>query len=189
MDSVLIVSNTSATMLIISSLLQSQAFNRIVTTQDGAEARRYLLDGDFDLVIIDTPLLNEFGDDVALHAASQNASGVVLVVEQERLDDVSSRVEDEGVFVLPKPISPELFYQAVKLLSASRLQIMQVEAENQRLQKKLEETRLVGKAKCLLIERLHMTEEEAHRSIEKQAMDSRQNRAAVAETILRRYQD
>ena len=57
MESILIVSNTSSTMEIISGLLVSQAFSRIVTARSGSEARRSLLENDFDLVIIDTPLL------------------------------------------------------------------------------------------------------------------------------------
>lgn len=187
MDSVLIVSNTNTTMGIISAMLQSQAFSRIVTTQDGSEARRYLLDGEFDLVIIDTPLLNEFGDDVALHAAERTTSGIILVVEHERLEDIAPRVEDSGVFVLPKPIAPDFFYQAVKLLIASKLRIRQITDENRRLQEQLVETRIVARAKCLLIERLKLTEQQAHRHIEKLAMDTRRSRLEVAEGVVRRY--
>ena len=108
---------------------------------------------------------------------------------RKRLDDVALHVEDGGVFVLPKPISPDLFFQAAKLLSASRRRISQIEEENRRLQQKLEETRTVGRAKCLLIERMHFTEQQAHRHIEKLAMDSRSSRRDVAESILRRYAD
>ncbi|MDE6737237.1 MAG: response regulator, partial [Treponemataceae bacterium] len=104
MESVLIVSNASTTMGIISDLLQSQAFSRIVTTTDGSEARRYLLDGEFDIIIIDTPLSNELGDAFALHAAESSSAGVILVVQREKLDDISMQVENAGVFVLPKPI-------------------------------------------------------------------------------------
>ena len=39
-----------------------------------------------------------------------------------------------------------------------------------------EETRLIQEAKCLLMERNHMTEEEAHRYIQKSSMDSGQLR-------------
>ncbi|MBQ7159948.1 MAG: ANTAR domain-containing protein [Treponema sp.] len=189
MESVLIVSNTNTTMGIISAMLQSQPFDRIVTSQDSSEARRYLLDGDFDLVIIDTPLVNELGDDFSVHAAETTSSGIILVVEVEKLEDIALRVEDSGVFVLPKPLSPESFYQAVKLLIASRNRLAKLEEENRRLQRKLEETRTVDRAKCVLIERLQMTEAQAHRHIEKIAMDSRQSRMEVAESILRRYSD
>ena len=181
MDSVLIVSNTSTTMGIISAMLQSQAFDRIVTTQDGSEARRYLLDSDFDLIIIDTPLLNELGDDFAVHAAESSNAGVILVVDVSKLEDIAMRTEDSGVFVLPKPLSPESFFQAGKLLMATKRRLAKLEEENRRLQRKLDETRTIGRAKCVLIERLKM--------IEKIAMDSRQSRVEVAEDILRQYGD
>ena len=45
-----------------------------------------------------------------------------------------------------------------------------------------------NRAKWLLIEELKMTEQEAHRYIEKQAMDRCVTRRAVAEQILSIYQ-
>jgi response regulator NasT len=188
MNSVLIVSNTNTTLSIISDMLSAQTFSRIVTTQNGAEARRNLIDCDFDLVIIDTPLPDEFGDDFALHASEVTAAGIILIVKSELLSDVSAVVEDAGVFVLPKPVSPEFFYQAVKLLSASRRRVMTLESENQKLQKKISEMRLVDRAKCILIQYLNMTEQQAHRYIEKQAMDLRQSRVVTAENILKTYE-
>ena len=46
----------------------------------------------------------------------------------------------------------------------------------------------MNRAKWLLIEELKMTEQEAHRYIEKQAMDRCVTRRAVAEQILSIYQ-
>lgn len=187
MDSVLIVSNTSATMGIISSMLTSQSFSRIVTAQAGNEARRTLLENDFDLVIIDTPLTDEFGEDFALHTAENTSSGVVMLVDGMRLDDMNAIVEDSGVYVIPKPVAPDFFYQAVRLLLASRTKLLKLEDENRKLQNKLEETRIVGRAKCLLIQKLQLTEEEAHKFIEKQSMNTRQSRLMTAESLIRSY--
>ena len=50
-----------------------------------------------------------------------------------------------------------------------------------------EEIRLVNRAKWLLIGELNMTEQEAHRYIEKQAMDRCVTKRAVAEQILSTY--
>ncbi len=187
MDSVLIVSNTSSTMGIISNMLSSQAFSRIVTAQSGSEARRTVLENEFDLIIIDTPLSDEFGDDFSLHVAENTSSGVVLIVDATRLDDMNAVVEDSGVYAIPKPVAPDFFYQAVKLLMASRAKLLKLEDENHRLQAKLEETRIVGRAKCLLIQKLQMSEDDAHRYIEKQSMNSRQSRLMTAEEIIRSY--
>lgn len=51
----------------------------------------------------------------------------------------------------------------------------------------MEEIRIVGRAKLLLIEKLKMTEPDAHRYIEKTAMDRCISKRAVAESIIKTY--
>lgn len=188
MDSVLIVSNTSSTMQIISGLFVSQPISRIVTAQSCTEARRNLLDSEFDLIIIDTPLSDEFGDDFSLHAAESSNSGIIILIDNMRIEDFGSILEDAGIFAVPKPVAPEFFNQAVKLLIASRRKVQKLESENRKLQQKIEELRMVDRAKCVLIQTLKMTEAQAHRYIEKQSMDLRLTRIAVAENVLRTYE-
>ncbi len=53
----------------------------------------------------------------------------------------------------------------------------------------MEDVRLVGRAKCILMTHMHMREPEAHRYIEKQAMDRRTTRRAIAEGILKTYEN
>lgn len=187
MDSILIVSNTSSTLSILSSMLQSGAFSSIATAQNGMEGRRNILENDYDLIIVDTPLPDEFGDDFVLHAAEKTDSGIILIVDEANLDDVAGDVEDAGIFVLPKPISPEFFYQSVKLLVASRKRLSYLEHENQKLQEKMEEMKFVNRAKLVLVQVLNMSEQQAHRYIEKQAMDMRRTKIEVAENILKMY--
>lgn len=59
------------------------------------------------------------------------------------------------------------------------------EAEHYR--DKLKEIRTVDRAKCLLIQYQQMTEKEAHRLIEKRAMDRRVGKLKIAEEILQVY--
>ena len=188
MDSVLIVSNTSSTVGIISDFMRSETIGRISTAQNGAQARGSITESDFDLIIIDTPLPDETGDDLAITAADKTTAGIILIVDNSRVFELGARVEDYGVFALPKPTTPEFFYQAAKLLTASRLRVLHLENENQRLQKKIEEIRIVDRAKLVLIQVLKMTEPQAQHYIEKQSMDLRQTRIATAENILRTYE-
>ena len=188
MDNVLIVSNTSSTMGIVSDLLRSEPLGRIVTSQSGAEARRSITEMDFDLVIIDAPLPDESGTDLSITASEKTTAGIILIVDAPDVLEVSACVEDYGVFALPKPISSDFFYQGVKLLTAARRRVMKLEDENQRLQKKIEEIRIVDRAKLILIQVLKMTEPQAQHYIEKQSMDLRQTRLLTAENILRTYE-
>ena len=84
---------------------------------------------------------------------------VLLLVKNELVDDVSVRVEDFGVFVLGKPLSRPLFYQALKLAQSAHKRMMGLRQENQRLQNRIEEIRRIDRAKCVLIQSLGMTED------------------------------
>ncbi|MBR6052916.1 MAG: ANTAR domain-containing protein, partial [Clostridia bacterium] len=55
------------------------------------------------------------------------------------------------------------------------------------IEEKMNEIRLVNRAKWLLISELKMTEANAHRYIEKQAMDRCVSRRRVAEEIIKTY--
>ena len=62
-----------------------------------------------------------------------------------------------------------------------------MEKKTATIEEKMEEIRLVNRAKWLLIEELKMTEQEAHRYIEKQAMDRCVTKRVVAVQILSTY--
>ena len=83
----------------------------------------------------------------------------------------------------------ELLYAAVRLAHAVRVQLNAVMQENQKLRRKLEETRLGDRAKCILIECCGMTEPEAHAYLEKRAMDRRQTKREAAMEILQTQEE
>ena len=89
---------------------------------------------------------------------------------------------------MAKPVMPQLFEQAVRVGLACRNRMLQYKSENEKLQKKYEELKVIDRAKCLLIEHLRITEEEAHRVLEKEAMDTRMPRIRVARQVLARFE-
>ena len=112
----------------------------------------------------------------------------MLLVKADLAETVAARVEEYGVLVLSKPVARALFDQALRFSRMAQNRMRSLKEENDRLEKKLTELRMVDRAKCLLIQHLGMTEEQAHRHIEKQAMDTRQTKAAVARMILSTYE-
>ena len=121
MERILVVSSTdkSHTMLaqfLVSCGVQSQLYR----AKAGSEARRALVDGEFDLVLVNTPLPDEFGHELAQLAAGETTAGVILLAKAEIADSVAEKVEDDGVFVVPKPLSRVLFMQALRMTRAAR---------------------------------------------------------------------
>lgn len=183
MDRILIVSDSAQSREQLAGLFTQGPRPSVATAASGGDARRALLDAEYDLVLINTPLRDEFGHELAAQAA-QRGAGVLMLVRAGLEEEVATRVEDWGVLVLPRPLNRTAFYKSVKLLQAARRRVWHLLEENRRLREKMEELRVVARAKCVLIERLGLTEEQAHHCIEKQAMDRRATRRSVAEEIL-----
>ena len=188
MEQVLLVSSSLNVTALLADLLKAQGIVRISSASHGGEARRLLSQLEYSLIIVNTPLEDEFGYELALLAAKNSLSGVMLLVKNEMAEEISGRVEKSGVMVVPKPISRQMFYQALKLLQASSSRVQGLKNENRKLQDKIEEIRMVDRAKCAIIQYLNMTEPQAHRYIEKQAMDLRITRKEVARGILETYE-
>lgn len=152
------------------------------------EARRALACGGYGMVVINAPLTDESGLELAMELAGDSLLAVVLLVSAELIGMIYNPATEAGVLLAAKPLNPQLFQQTVQLAAAMRNRLLLVSRENQKLHQKLEEIRQVDRAKCLLIEHEHLTESEAHRAIEKQAMDARLPRAKIAKKILERYE-
>ena len=184
----LLVGSSEKSQSLLQSLLNGTGFSQCTLAQNGSEARRMLTQGEYTLVIINTPLTDEPGIDLAVKTAQSTLAGVILLVKAEMADIISQKVEDGGVLVVAKPVSRPLFDQALRLSMTARNRMLTLQNQNEKLQKKIEEMRMVDRAKCALIQYLRMTEQQAHRHIEKQAMDTRQTKMQVARDIVNTYE-
>ncbi len=157
---------------------------RILTAQSGGEARRLLLEQEIGILIVNAPLPDEFGHELAIHAVHTTAAGALLLVKEDTAEAAAEKVEPDGVLVLPKPLNRSMLFPSLRLLRAARNRMASLQIENRKLHRKIEEIRTVDRAKCVLIECCGMTEPDAHAYIEKTAMDQRITKLQAANQIL-----
>jgi response regulator NasT len=187
--SVLVVSASDKGTEMIVSLLPTGTFFPITIVDSICEAKRLLIDHSYEIIIINSPLPDDCGTEFAQDISSGSSAGVLLIVRSEQYDEIAAGLCSYGVLVLSKPTSRQSVFQAIRLLCATREKIRKYEKITDTLDSKMEEIRLVNRAKWTLIEYLKMSESEAHRYIEKQAMDMRITKRAAAENILRMYEN
>ena len=168
-------------------LLPSGRYSPVHSASDAAEARRRLLESRYDIIVISAPLRDEFGTHLAQHFAENSGAGILLLVKPEYYSDVSAQVTPLGVLALSKPTSPQLMLQCMELLCGTRERLRRMEQKSASIEDKMAEIRLVNRAKWALIENRGMTEQDAHRYIEKQAMDRCVTKRVIAENILSTY--
>ncbi len=185
--SVLVVSSSEKFNRSLLSLLPEDRFYPVSLSPDNSAARRVLAESRFDIVMINTPLPDDFGTHLALDACEGSGAGVMLFVKAEHYPDIAARVSPFGVLALSKPVTAQTVAQSLTLICATRERLRRMEQKTASVEEKIEEIRIVNKAKWLLIDQLKMTEQEAHRYIEKQAMDRCVTRRTIAENILATY--
>ena len=171
---------------LLSEILPKNEYAFLPPAKTAGEVRRLTMDRSVDLVILNAPLKDEFGIQLAQDLAENNM-GVLLLTGSDVFEQVSYRVEQSGVITLAKPTTKQSLYIALRALTALRSKLLQMEQKTKALQQKVADIHTVNHAKWLLIQHDNMTENEAHRFIEKQAMDMRLSRREVAESIIRTY--
>lgn len=186
--SVLVVSPAGRGADFLASVFDAPTFDPVVNASSVGEARRLLSSEQYDLIAVNSPLPDETGIDFCIDAA-QGPSGVMLFVKNDIYEIVSSQCTREGIFVIPKPNTQRNVAQSVTLLCAICERLRKYEKKTRTLREKMDSIRIVNRAKWLLIERLGMTEQDAHAYIEKEAMNRRRTSREIAEEIIHMYEN
>jgi two-component system, response regulator PdtaR len=189
MENALIVSDSEKDTAIFTELLNAASCRQIICQKSVESARKLTQKQNFDLVIVNSPLPDESGEIFSRTVASKGASQVILLVNNESFNTVSAACEEDGVLTISKPVDKAVFWSALSLVKSVQGKIKRIQAENAQLKQKIEDIRVIDRAKCILISSMKMSEQESHRYIEKQAMDMRSSRRIVAEGILKRYEN
>ena len=185
--SILIVSATDSFTSAFADLLPETRYSPVDTVTSISVAKRVLAEKTYDFVIINAPLPDDAGTRFAIDTCTTKQSAVLLLVKNDIHAGIHDRVAEYGVFTLPKPISKVTMTHALNWLESARERLRQFEKKSISIEDKMAEIRLVNKAKWLLISELKMSEPDAHRYVEKQAMDRCVSRRCIAEEIIKTY--
>ena len=185
--SVLIVSSAEKLNTAISPLLPELHYHPVRIVSDVNAAKRTCSERSYDFIIVNSPLANDTGVRFAIDNAGLKGAVVLLLVRAEQYSGVYDKATVHGVFTLSKPLSRANLSLALSWMESARELLRKNEEKSISVEAKMEEIRLVNRAKWLLISELKMEEPQAHRYIEKQAMDRCISKKEVATEIIRSY--
>ncbi len=188
-SSVMLVTCSQRTSQGFTAFLPAERFSPVKVASSAGEARRTMLDTPLDIAIIDTPLKDDFGIQLALDLAQNEMTGIILLVKAEQYEHVYYRTVERGVLTISKPMDKSYMLQCLGFLEATRYKLLLMKRKSETLEKKMEEISLINRAKLLLIEKYKMSEADAHRYIEKSAMDHCVKRVKIAIDIIEENRD
>ena len=182
--STLIVSTTPSFASFASELLIQNSFYPVKKVSSVTEARHALSIRSYDVLIVNYPLLDETGLELSMEMNRDCSSVVLMMVPATMYGDVETKTRGSGVFLLKKPVTLITLSQSLSWLRSASDRVRSVQSGRVKLEEKIDEIRLVTRAKLILMENLKMTEDEAHKYITHEAMDRCISKREVANTIL-----
>ena len=184
MATILAVSSGERSLESIQALLKEAGFSS-TPAHSAAQARRRVLDEEFDAVVVNYPLSDESGIELGRMIMRETSATVIYLIKNDLRLDLGGTLEKEGMLTVEKPILKPVLFQTVHLAVSIKQRLRISEEKIRKLEKRLEELKTVDKAKCALALKRGMTEDEAHKYVEKTAMDLRITLRDAAMHILR----
>ena len=185
MENVLIVSSNKNAADILTKFL-NDSFRCSVRTVATASDARGIVSGNqsWELVMINIPLSDERGTDLAEYITENTAAGCIVMIKTESAEKLMEWADRCNIIVASKPFSRQVLYQIVKAVEMSVRRTWNLYQETVRLERQISEIRLIDKAKFLLMQYKNMTEDEAHSYIEQYAMKKRKKKVIAASEII-----
>lgn len=168
-------------------MLPEATYNPVSFATNLSAAKRAKSQRHFDFIIINSPLADGFGTDFAIDSGESKNTVVLQLVKAELYEEIYGSNSAYGVFTLPKPITKQSMTNALHWMITTKSKVARLESKAVSIEDKMQEIRLVNKAKWLLIDKEKMAEPEAHKYIEKQSMDRCIPKRTVAEEIIKKH--
>lgn len=157
--STLIISTTPSFASFASELLSQNSFYPVKKVSSVTEARHALSIRSYDVLIVNYPLLDETGLELSMEMSRDCSSVVLMMVPATMYGDVEAKTRGSGVFLLKKPVSLITLSQSLSWLRSASDRVRSVQSGRVKLEEKIDEIRLVTRAKLILMENLKMTED------------------------------
>ena len=184
MKRTLLISSSQNSKASLEKLLKEEGFEPVTVSYTAYSAKEIAEREEFDFICINAPLADENGIELSCYFADKTKAAVVVIVPQKNADEVNDLLTEHGVLVIAKPINRHLLHHYLQFTDCFRTRILRVERENQRLKNMVEDIKIIDRAKLLLVTCLNMSESQAHKYLEKQAMDLRTSKLSVAKQVI-----
>ena len=181
---ILVCSDVPSAAQKIACLLEEKGYS-VGTECDPAAARSGC--GGYDAAVLVLSASSAW-DEVAHFFSLDTSLGVLALLRECAREEGERTFAGLGIPILPLNAGSKTFLFALEFAAKSNERLRSMRDENVRLKESIGDLKLVDRAKCALIQYLNMTESDAHRFIEKQAMNKRLSKREIALQILSAYE-
>lgn len=168
----------------LAETLRSEGYDVVADTGRGDEAVALVKTHAPDLVLLDVKMPGLDGISAAEIITEETRTAVVVLTAFSQRDLIERAVEAGAMTYLVKPYQRSELVAAIETARARFREFALLEDQVSDLSERLEVRKLIDRAKGRLIDEHNMSENDAFRFLQQQAMSSRRSMAEVANDVL-----
>ena len=186
---VLVAEDEALIRLDLVELLEASGYNVVGQAANGEEAVALARELEPDVVVMDVKMPEMDGITAAEAITEERIAPVVILTAFSQRDLIDRASQAGAMAYVVKPFDASDVVPAIEMAMARFAELRAVEDEAADLAERLESRKIVDQAKGLLQDSFGMTEAEAFRWIQKQAMDMRKSMREVSEGVIEHAKD
>ena len=186
---IVIVDDEPITRMDIRDILEAEGYNVVGEAADGFDAIEVCKKSLPDMVLMDIQMPILDGLKASKKIMNDNLAGGILLLTAFNDIEFIEKAKDVGAFgYLVKPLDEKSFISTLEMCLARGRDFKKLRNDLEKLNKKLDERKVVEKAKGMLMKECSISEDEAYKKIRKLSMDKRCTMSEIAQTILIAYE-
>lgn len=186
---ILIVDDEPITRMDTREILEANGYDVVGEASDGFEAIEVCKKYNPSLVLmdIDMPLLDGIKASKVL-TKEKLVGGVILLTafEDKKYIEMAKEVGAFGYMI--KPVNEKVFIPTVEMCLSKAEEFDELKKDYDKINNKLNDRKLIEKAKGILVKQLNSNENDAYNRIRKLSMDRRTTMAEIAKIIIVGYE-
>jgi two-component system, response regulator PdtaR len=184
---IIIGSNNEKTSKQLGKFLMENDMHIVAEIMDGFELLRKVHLVFPDLVIIDDFIKGMKNNDICEILVEEKICPVISLTKEADASNFVNLNQEPLFSLVIKPTSKDILLNTIHLMVKSSKSILALQKKMSTMEKEKDHQEVIAEAKKVLMKNMNLTEEEAHRKIQKQSMDKGLSKLKVAEMIIRIY--
>lgn len=181
---VIIADSDIATRENTKQILEVKGYKVVAEASDGFDAIKLCRQHKPDVILIDIimPLLD--GISVAQVINNEDIAGAIVFLTSNYSKDIINKVKKVGTrgYIL-KPLDEKYVIPTIEIAVHTGNELKNLKKENQTLEQKFEDRKIIDKAKGILMKKENISEDEAYAKIRKYSMEKRVSMREIAEFL------
>lgn len=186
---IVIVDDEPITRMDTREILEANGYDVVGEASDGFEAIEVCKKYNPSLVLmdIDIPLLDGIKASKVL-TKEKLVGGIILLTAFEDKKYIEMAIEVGAFGYMIKPVNEKVFIPTVEMCLSKAEEFDELKKDYDKINNKLNDRKLIEKAKGILVKQLNSNENDAYNRIRKLSMDRRTTMAEIAKIIIVGYE-